>query len=461
MTPVGLDGGDTWVGFDLPKDELAEVVDAACSTTISKPIIPQYYPRRRWLWSRWGGTIIRRVLPNDVLFNAAFAILVGIALRQMPVGNTPLGNRLVSDLGQIQKVWTLSATMVSFTLSFFLSQSYNMWRSVYSLTRRVQGRLNDLGLLCATYAARDPETGMYTAEAEDMLVTVARYVRAFSMLFYSSVTIRFAALKTPSGLSALVAEGALTPDERDILLESAMGHNAIVEWLGMLFDTSVADGRLGVTVARQSTTSPIAVQMALQNKIVELRQTYGAIPDELEGRMPLAYVQLVQILSDMLIFFTPFALLSSVGGLGAVCGTAIVTLFHSSIVNLAKAFLDPFNNEVELRGGDDGIGGISVATLLQETNVGSERWRKSASRVPDAAWHPPRIRPPKEPEEQNLISRIFGGGAIDVNAAEEDSASAAQTSAGALQSAATGTVADIGSDADSYAGGDASSASDM
>ena len=49
-------------------------------------------------------------------------------------------------------------------------------------------------------------------------------------------------------------------------------------------------------------------------QVVELRLTYAAIPDELAGRMPLAYVQLVQILSDLLIFFTPFALLSSVGG---------------------------------------------------------------------------------------------------------------------------------------------------
>ena len=41
-------------------------------------------------------------------------------------------------------------------------------------------------------------------------------------------------------------------------------------------------------------------------------------------------------------------------------------------------FLDPFNNDDY----GDGAGiSVSVATLLQETNIGSERWRKSRRRV--------------------------------------------------------------------------------
>ena len=51
----------------------------------------------------------------------------------------------------------------------------------------------------------------------------------------------------------------------------------------------------------------------------------------------------------------------------------MVTLFHSSIVTLAKTFLDPLNNEVEERRGDPAIGGVNVATLLQEPNLGSVR----------------------------------------------------------------------------------------
>ena len=103
-----------------------------------------------------------------------------------------------------------------FILSFFLSQSYTMWRSVYSITRRVQGRLNDVGLLCATFARRNATDGAYTPEAEDSLRTVARYCRLFHMLFYASVSSRFAPLKTPQGLSALVANGALTAEARQM-----------------------------------------------------------------------------------------------------------------------------------------------------------------------------------------------------------------------------------------------------
>jgi hypothetical protein len=176
---------------------------------------------------------------------------------------------------------------------------------------------------------------------------------------------------------------------REFLLSTSLAHDAVVGWLSVLFDSSVAAGRLGVSVARQSGTSPIAVQMSLQNKLVELRATYASIPDELSGRMPLAYVHLVQILTDLLVLATPFALAHSVGGFGAILGSAVITLFHSSIVNLAKLFLDPLNNEAEQRGGDPGIGGISVATLLQETNIGSERWRRCATNVPTAAWRPP------------------------------------------------------------------------
>ena len=323
-----------------------------------------------------------------------------------------------------------------------------MWRSVYSLTRRVQGRLNDLGLLCATYAARNVTTGEYTDEADITLSTTSRYVRLFAMLFYASATTRFAPLKTPNGLSALVTAGALTPEERECLLESSMGHDAVVGWMGMLFDASVADGRLGVSVARRSSTSPIAVQMSLQNKLIELRATYAAIPDELTGRMPLAYVQLVQILTDFLILATPLALTHAVGGFGAVLGTGVVTLFHSSIVNLAKLFLDPFNNEAEQRGGDQGIGGISVATLLQETNVGSERWRRSASRVPSAAWKSIKWAPLDEPnrgtpsEPPSLVQRIFGGSQYTDAMTDGDRVDVA-TDMGD-EAAAVATVSDVG-----------------
>ena len=110
---------------------------------------------------------------------------------------------------------------------------------------------------------------------------------------------------------------------------------------------------------------------------------------------------------------TPIALMTSVGPFGVVLGTAAVTLWYSSIVTLAKLFLDPLNNEVGERGGDPGIGGIEVATLLQETNIGSERWRRSCNTVPKAALPVDSAEsvPPSawaDNQSNSLMDRFFG-----------------------------------------------------
>ena len=83
-------------------------------------------------------------------------------------------------------------------------------------------------------------------------------------------------------------------------------------------------------------------------------------------------------------------------GAGAVFGTGLATLFYSSILILAKMFLDPLNN-------DDYSGniGINVATLIQETNVASERWRKSG------VWVPPDVLPLTDRKRADLIGHRF------------------------------------------------------
>jgi len=182
----------------------------------------------------------------------------------------------------------------------------------------------------------------------------------------------------------------------------------------------VADDRLGCTTARVKTTAPIAVQIALQNKLIELRATYAMLTDDLTGRMPLAYVQLVQILTDTLILFTPIALIPSVGPFGVIIGTAVVTLWYSSIVTLAKLFLDPLNNEMKERGGDPGIGGVQVSTLLQETNLASERWRRISSSLPLAVWRPPPSTEKKAAPSEQLMRRIFFGEQAVSGGADQD-----------------------------------------
>jgi len=372
-TDVAINGGDIWSGSRLSADEVSELCEEAMSRSISRPIMAQFRPERSWLWRQWSGTIVKAVLPREVFINMALAVLAVLIIQ----GGWP-----AAHLSGIERVWTLCTSLVSFTLSFFLNKAYTLWRSVYALTRRVQGRLNDICLLAAISAERDAN-GRYTPEAEALLRISSRYVRVFSLLLYASLTTKYAPLSTPGGLTALVKAEAITDEERSLLLETTtgtvgrgiMGHAAVLGWLAVLLERGMRDGTLGGSYGR----SAIPLQHSFQNKVMDLRAAYGSIADELSGRMPLAYAQLVQILCDMLVLFSPVALVGSVGGCGAVIGTGCMTLFYSSVLKLAKMFLDPLDNEAY--GGKYGIS-INVGTLLHETNIASERWSRGAARVP-------------------------------------------------------------------------------
>lgn len=380
-TPPALTGGNIWSGHLLSKDEMISLCNEATSHSISAPIMKQFHPQRGWLWRQWTGTIVKAVLPREVALNCAIALCVTIILGA-PGPHLSWRHALAGRLWTCEKVWALSSGLVSFTLSFFLNQSYALWRNVYKLTRRVQGRLNDLCLLVATTLARDPETHEYTDDSEALMRTVARYVRVFNLLLYASVSRRMAPLATPKGLSALVEANELTEEERMLLLEHGsgilgrglMGHTAVLGWISVLLHEALADGRMAANAA---TAQPL--QRSIEDKLLELRACYAGLSDELSGRMPLAYTQLVQILCDLLVLFSPFALMHAVGGPAAIVGTGCMTLFYSSVLKLAKMFLDPFDNEDY--GGRHAIG-INVATLIQETNLGSERWQRSARLLP-------------------------------------------------------------------------------
>lgn len=194
----GINGGDPWAGARGSDDELKATVDEAVSETVYQPVIPQFYPPRMWLWTQWKGTILQRVLPGEVFWSSVCTALFVLVFGRIRSGTAAASAAwphvaaavtvpgLNSALRSVDKVWVLASGLVSFTLSFFLTQSYNFWREVYGKTRAVQGRLNDIGMLCATSAARHaegPDTGQYRAEALQMLLTLGRYARGHSTCF--------------------------------------------------------------------------------------------------------------------------------------------------------------------------------------------------------------------------------------------------------------------------------------
>ena len=73
--------------------------------------------------------------------------------------------------------------------------------------------------------------------------------------------------------------------------------------------------------------------------------------------------------------------------MGAWCifATALLTLFYEGLLNLAKRFIDPLDNEHEHQGG------IVVDTLIAESNAGSVRWMHAA--VPPVGGEAPQPMP--------------------------------------------------------------------
>ena len=155
-------------------------------------------------------------------------------------------------------LWGQLLSVTTFTLTFFLNQSYGLWRKCYDYSRRLQGRLNDLGMTLAAHATRtrpsNPDVpSTYTPQSRQALELVSRYVRVFNLLTYASFTRSHRPILTPMGMRRLVERGILTPKEREILSEAEVPatqrHNAVLVWLIRLFlegrQAGVFEGGMG------------------------------------------------------------------------------------------------------------------------------------------------------------------------------------------------------------------------
>ncbi len=129
--------------------------------------------------------------------------------------------------------------------------------------------------------------------------------------------------------------------------------------------------RLGITYLVRESFFQI-----ISNYIICNDETHPPFLPYIIGRMPLAYVQLVQILVDTLVWLAPISLYSGLGSLSIpLCG--LLTLFFKGLLELSKSFLDPFGNE-----GYPGQN-IRVDVLVSELNFGaSNRWVKAGEFLP-------------------------------------------------------------------------------
>jgi hypothetical protein len=231
----------------------------------------------------------------------------------------------------------------------------------------------------ATHATRKvpttpEETSTYTASSRQILELMSRYIRLFDLLTYASFTRSHRPILTPRGMRRLVERGLMTAQERQVLVDAAIPatqrHSAILMWMIRLFVEGRASGHIqGGDGFEQQTMEKFHI----------IRAQYGAIGDELQGRMPLAYAHVVQILVDLILWMYPIMAFSiGMSPLVAIAGTGLLTISYQGLFDLAKQFLDPYDNENYGKGEDP----LSVDTLIAETNAGSVRWMYGFEEMP-------------------------------------------------------------------------------
>eukprot|EP00558_Chaetoceros_sp_UNC1202_P007107 CAMPEP_0197245902 /NCGR_PEP_ID=MMETSP1429-20130617/10542_1 /TAXON_ID=49237 /ORGANISM="Chaetoceros sp., Strain UNC1202" /LENGTH=367 /DNA_ID=CAMNT_0042706479 /DNA_START=113 /DNA_END=1216 /DNA_ORIENTATION=- len=315
----------------------------------------------------------------------------------------PESDPLIQQLVGMKSLWEYQLTLCTFILAFFTSQAYTHWRSVYFTTRAIQGRINDVCMLITMSAKRsEDEKGTisgFSDDAADLVTTCTRLLRLSHTFFWASTptcsngigdggvgdgddksdlhkSLRKGdaigpILLSREGLRYLEKSNELTHTEVVALLQCGLPPSqyafVLVEWVGLYAMEGLRDGTL---------VGGNGVEENILRRLTDVRAEYFSIGDFAAGRMPLAYVQLVQILVDSLVWLSPFSLYSGLGSLSIPLG-GLLTLFFKGLLELSKSFLDPFG--VEGWPGQN----IRVDVLVSELNFGAaNRWVKAAENLP-------------------------------------------------------------------------------
>ena len=294
-------------------EELDSVLDQLTGTQ-GGCIIHRYRPERSWLWKQFYSTVLYHSWKNALLHMAITALFCSW-MRHVTSSSEDwnilktfqqgviMSHRLVQHLAVLDKIWKNMMSLTTFLLTFFVGQAYGLWRQIYDAGRGIQGRMNDINLLLATYAARDGR-GMYTTPARAFLEDVAAKLRLFHLFLWASNARRFRVVLTDRGLDRMVERGILPHIDRTTLDRLDLARTQYHVYF--LESVVIAIG----AAMNQPNILPIhshALEHLLLEKICVLRGTYGTVSDLVDGRMPLAYAHFVQILVDSFLFVAPLA----------------------------------------------------------------------------------------------------------------------------------------------------------
>ena len=122
---------------------------------------------------------------------------------------------------------------------------------------------------------------------------------------------------------------------------------------------------------------------ALSRQLLEttchLRATSVKVTDSLKSRMPLPYIHLVQILVDGFIWASPLALYAILGEYSVLC-VGVITLFYGGLLDMAKIFLDPLDNQHFKKTSINM--GMDLGVLTRESNAGTSHFKENAAKIP-------------------------------------------------------------------------------
>lgn len=375
------------------RGQLDTMTDWAVSDEANRPIICEYEPGAAWLWSKWQGTVLNLIY-SVVIFNIGVGMLVSYSVRELSDSTWPLfaippqDDALIQQLHGFNIIWGYQVTLTTFILTFFTSEAYKHWKDVYFTTRRIQGRINDICMLVTIGATTPGEENK-----AELVSRCTRLIKLSHTFFWASTPTSSNGLGdegwegcedifetdlknidigpillSPEGLRGLVDVGELTTEEAEAMLSSGLPPSqyayVLLEWVGL----TIMDGLQRDVL--ENTNSGLEENILRQ--LSALRAEYFSVGDYTAGRMSLAYVQLVQVLVDSLVFLAPVCLYSDVGSL-SVPLVGLLTLFFKGLLELSKSFLDPFGNE-GFRSQN-----IRVDVLVSELNFGAKsRWVNAA-----------------------------------------------------------------------------------
>ena len=358
------------------QDLIDRILDESLRTSARFPIMKQFDPASKAIWRHWKGTVLAETW-KSALIQGLWAAGVYLFFSKRP--------HISQTFRGFQFIWSQILAITTFTLTFFVNESYSCWRTCLNICYTLQGRMNDFSMSLAACAKRidnkpdDDEfqdTSSFAPESRKVLLVVARYIRLFNILSYASFTRSHRPLLTPLGLRRMVARGLLTPKEFNLLINprvtATSHHNQVLMWCTRTTLDARRAGHL---------EGGFGLEQNLLGRIQEIRAQGNYMECVLRGRMPFGYAHIVQVLVDFVLWSFPvmaFSYSDLISLPMGIAGAMLLTTTYQGLFTLSKHFLDPFHNENFWKGDDP----INVDTLIAETNAGSLRWMYGLDDMP-------------------------------------------------------------------------------